>query len=474
MFRRFSSDFAIFSIFLDIILIDAALHLSSLLRALLSVLSFVKWIPTQVALPLELYLIFPAVWVLVFLLFSVYDGRRNLRVVDEFSSLSLGTILAAVSMAGILYFTYRDVSRFLFLLFVAVALGLMLTWRAIARLAFRRNAQHGYQQRRVLILGAGETGRRLVDQINAQPYLGLQVVGFLDDNPEKQAGLQAGMPEVLGPLDVARKVIYEQHVDEVVVALPLSAHLRLTQVVGVLQDLPVRVRVIPDFFSLTLHRASVEEFAGIPMLDLRAPALSEYQRMIKRSFDLLVTLLIMPVILPVMGIIALAIRFDSPGPVLFNAERVGENGRRFKMHKFRTMIKDSDKLLHLVEKVNEDGQMIFKRPNDPRVTRVGAFLRKTSLDELPQLFNVLKGEMSLVGPRPEMPALVERYSNWQRKRFVVPQGMTGWWQVNGRSDKPMHLHTDEDLYYVQHYSIWLDLQILVRTVWVVLRGKGAF
>ena len=470
MFRRFSSDFAIFSIFLDFIGINAALVLASLLRGLLSLLSFVKDLPAQVQLPVELYVIFPLVWLLVMLQFSVYDGRRNLRVVDEFGSLSMAAILAAVSMAGILYFTYRDVSRFLFLFFIILAYALMLGWRLTARIAFRVNLDHGMQQHRVLILGAGEIGRRLVEQIRAQPYLGLKVVGFLDDNPDKQAG----MPEVLGPLDAARTVIYQQRVEEVVVALPLSAHRRLTQVVSVLQDLPVRVRVIPDFFSLTLHRATFEEFAGIPMLDLRAPALSEYQRMIKRAFDLLVTLLTMPFVLPVMAVITLAIRFDSPGSILFNAERVGENGRRFTMHKFRTMVADADKLQHLVEHINQDGQVLFKRPNDPRVTRVGHFLRKTSLDELPQLLNVLKGEMSLVGPRPELPSLVERYALWQRKRFVVPQGMTGWWQVNGRSDKPMHLHTDEDLYYVQHYSIWLDLQILARTIWVVLRGKGAY
>jgi len=144
------------------------------------------------------------------------------------------------------------------------------------------------------------------------------------------------------------------------------------------------------------------------------------------------------------------------------------------MVKFRTMVAGADRQLGQVARQDENGQTVYKRRDDPRVTRVGRLLRRASLDELPQIFNVLRGEMSLVGPRPEMPELVERYDLWQRRRFAVPQGVTGWWQINGRSDKPMHLHTDEDLYYVQNYSLWLDLQILARTVWTVVRGKGAF
>lgn len=469
MFRRFSANFAVLSIFIDFILIDFALYLSSRLRMPLSALSFVKDIGSQVQLPAELYIVFPAIWVCVLLLFSVYDGRKNLRVGDEFSSVSLGTLLAAVALAGVLYLTYRDISRFLFLVFVGFAYLFLILWRVGARIAFRLNLMNGQQNKRVLILGAGEIGRRVAEQIDTKPYLGLKLVGFLDDDPHKQK-----KDRVLGTLDAASEVIISQKIDDVIIALPLSAHQRLTKTVSEMHKLPVRVRVIPDYFSLTLHRASVEEFAGIPMLDLRAPALSEYQRMIKRSFDLIVTLLLLPFLLPVMGLIAIAVRLDSEGPIFFLSDRIGENGCRFKMIKFRTMVQNADKLVKITDMVDEKGQIQHKKPDDPRVTRVGRFLRRTSLDEIPQLFNVLKGEMSLVGPRPEIPSLVERYDSWQRKRFVVPQGMTGWWQVNGRSDKPMHLHTDEDLYYVQHYSIWLDLQILMRTVWVVLRGKGAY
>jgi len=345
----------------------------------------------------------------------------------------------------------------------------MLVWRGVLRLAFRRQWSQNLQRRRVLILGAGVVGRRLEQQIRQQPFLGLEITGFLDDHPAKQSA--AG---VLGDLDQVRQVVQQKEVEDVVIALPLSAYQRLNQMAAILHDLPVRVWVIPDYFSLTMHRAAVEDFAGIPMLYLRAPALTEYQRMVKRAFDLFVCALGLPPALVVMGLVALAIRLEGRGPILYCPMRVGENGRLFRMYKFRTMVVGADKLQARVTHQDDQGREIHKIPDDPRVTRVGRFLRRKSLDELPQIFNVIRGEMSLVGPRPEMPELVDKYEPWQRKRFVVPQGMTGWWQVNGRSDRPMHLHTEDDLYYVQHYSIWLDLQILFRTVWVALRGKGAY
>jgi exopolysaccharide biosynthesis polyprenyl glycosylphosphotransferase len=218
----------------------------------------------------------------------------------------------------------------------------------------------------------------------------------------------------------------------------------------------------------------VDEFAGIPMLDLRAPALNDYQRIVKRAFDLLVAIFLIVPLAILMLMIGVAIRLDTPGPIFFRQKRAGENGRLFDMVKFRTMVENAEQLRHLVETVNEQGELVHKHPQDPRVTRVGHFLRRTSLDEIPQIINVFRGDMSLVGPRPELPYLVQMYKPWQRRRFAVPQGITGWWQVNGRSDKPMHLHTEDDLYYVQHYSLLLDIQILLKTVLVVLRGKGAF
>ncbi len=469
MFRRFSVNFALFSIAFDALLVGLALRLAVLSRPLLNFLPWVKTIDEPVNVPVWLYLIFPLTWVMVLLVFAVYDGRRYTRLRQEAGAIFLGSLLAGVALAGILYLTVRDISRFLFLSFWFFGTFLLIFWRLAVRLALRTSVLPELSQRRVIILGAGQVGRKLAAEIHRQRELGLNLVGFLDDDPLKQAA-----PDVLGSLDQARAVLLEQKIDDAVIALPLSAHQRLNQIVAELHDLPVRVWVIPDYFSLTLHRASVDEFAGIPLLDLRAPALSEYQRMVKRAFDLTVCLLIAPLALPLIGLIALLVRLDSPGPVFYRARRVGENGRLFNMMKFRTMIVDADRLAVSLWPRDYHGNIMHKVRDDPRVTRVGRFLRRASLDELPQLWNVLIGEMSLVGPRPEMPELVERYEPWQRKRFAVPQGITGWWQINGRSDRPMHLNTQDDLYYVQHYSIWLDLYILARTVSAVIKARGAF
>ena len=196
--------------------------------------------------------------------------------------------------------------------------------------------------------------------------------------------------------------------------------------------------------------------------------------MLKRVFDLIFGLFALILTLPLMALSALLVFLEDGRPIIFRQKRVGKNGRLFEIIKLRTMVKDAEQLQSKVEQHDWDGNQIYKVKNDPRVTRVGRLLRRFSLDELPQLFQVLAGTMSLVGPRPELPNLVENYQSWQRKRFAVLPGMTGWWQVTGRSDKPMHLHTEDDLYYIQNYSIWLDLEIILRTIWVVLIGKGAY
>jgi exopolysaccharide biosynthesis polyprenyl glycosylphosphotransferase len=268
--------------------------------------------------------------------------------------------------------------------------------------------------------------------------------------------------------------VTETAITDIVIALPYSIYQRMNEVVNVTTDLPVKVWVALGFFDLALYKTDIEDFAGVPMVDLRAPALSEFQRLVKRGFDLFFGALCLILAFPFMVVISFVILIVDGKPVLFLQKRVGENGRIFQMYKFRTMVRNADQLMNQVEQTDLDGNLIHKNEEDPRVTVFGRFLRRFSLDELPQFFNVVIGTMSLVGPRPELPFLVEKYQPWQRKRFAVPPGITGWWQVNGRSERMMHLHTEDDLYYISNYSLWLDIQILIRTIWTVILGKGAY
>ena len=469
MLRRFSINFALLSMLLDVFSTALGLFLSGTLRPLLNSFSIVKEVTESALVPPALYFLFPAVWVVIFASLSIYDGRKFLRAADELAALFLSTFIASISTAGILYFSYRDLSRVLFILFVVNTFLLCFSWRVLARLYFRSRRELSPVNRRLLVVGSGPLGQNVGRQIQVSPRDHLALVGYVDDdnslgNQERALGSLADLKAVLSRYDVT----------DVVIALPYSAYHQMTEIVARLDDQPVGVWVALGFFDLALYRTDIEDFAGIPMLDLRASAIDDYQRMMKRAFDVCFGLLSLIPALPVMGALALLILLEDGAPVLFRQKRVGEKGRLFEMLKFRTMVRNAEALRKQVEKVDENGNLIHKTRDDPRVTRVGRLLRRFSLDELPQLFNILMGTMSLVGPRPEVPYLVERYQPWQRKRFAVPPGLTGWWQVNGRSDKPMHLHTEDDLYYIQNYSIWFDLQIIARTIWVVLVGKGSY
>jgi exopolysaccharide biosynthesis polyprenyl glycosylphosphotransferase len=470
MLRRFSTNFAVFSIAVDLLVVVLSLWGVNQLRPLLNALPFTKPIIAPPPIPIQMYIAFPFVWVIIMLAFSVYDGRKNIRIVDEFANLTLGSLLAGITLAGILYLTYRDTSRVTFLVFFVTTYLLLVTWRVVVRLFYRRRNEQEGLTTRVLIVGAGPVGRDIEARLKEHSHLDVMLSGFLDDDIQKRDE----HPDILGTLDDIRQIIQKDQVTDVVIALPTRAFERVNSLVKELDDLSVKVWIVPDYFSLSLHHTEMHDFLGIPMLDLRAAAITEFQKMVKRIFDLVITTFILIFALPVMGIVALLIWLVEGGPILFTQKRVGENGKVFKIYKFRTMVQNAEALQRQIETVDTQGELIHKTRNDPRITPLGRFLRRLSLDELPQFFNVMRGNMSLVGPRPELPYLVELYQPWQRKRFSIPQGMTGWWQIHGRSDKPMHLHTEDDLYYIQNYSLWLDIQILMQTLWIILRGKGAY
>jgi exopolysaccharide biosynthesis polyprenyl glycosylphosphotransferase len=472
MLRRFGVNFAIFSIVLDIGLTLLALYLATFLVPALSRSGVIA--PSIVVnVSPYTYLVVPLLWGITFLVMSVYDPKRIYKAIDEFQLVTVATLVAALLFAGFLYLTYRDFSRWLFIFFVLLDLTLLLGWRFMMRFVFKISRLP--VERSVLIVGAGQVGQRVGQMIQEYEWMGLSLTGYLDDNARSHMNDEDGvLVHVLGPVEDVRHIVEKRGINDVVIALPQRAYNQINDLVLALHDLPVQVRVVPDYFSLALYRASVDDFGGLPMINLRDPALNDVQRLMKRAFDLTIAGGVLLITVPFMSLISLLIKLDSSGPVIFRQQRVGENGRLFSMYKFRSMVENAEQLQDQVSQITEDGKLLFKKADDPRITRIGRFLRHTSLDELPQLLNVVKGDMSLVGPRPELPFLVGQYEPWQHKRFAVPQGMTGWWQINGRADKPLHLHTEDDLYYVQNYSLWMDIYILLKTPWVVIRGKGAY
>ncbi len=461
---------------MDGILIQAALVLATQLRFMLPLGQMLRpeWAGSWVYLPgPSLHLAVAALWMVTFLALSIYTAHRITYWYDEFSRILLAHTIAALSFAGLLYLANIELARLTFLYFYALVLLALLGYRSLLRLwhRWRHTSEAGIM--RVLVVGAGKVGCDIVDEMNRRPWPGVQFVGFLDDSRNKQGATVSGLP-VLGTIDDALNVIDRCQVNEVLIALPQRAHSRVANLVATLYEKPVQIHVVPDYFELAFFGATVETLGTIPMIGLRDPAIDGFQRFTKRLFDLVASACTLVLLAPLLIVAALAVKLEDGGPVFYRATRVGENGKLFRMFKFRSMVVGADRMQVTVNQTGESGQLIHKRPDDPRITRVGRLLRRTSIDELPQLLNVLKGDMSLVGPRPELPWLVEKYQPWQRKRFAVPQGITGWWQVNGRSDNLMHLHTEQDMYYIQNYSFWLDVQILWRTLFVVFRGKGAY
>ena len=459
---------------LDAIFTVMGLWIATLLRASIPLGQGGSLSLEQTSLPWPVYIISVACWSTSLVLNSAYDARRVLRWFNEAARVLWASIVAIVLIAGFLYMTFREVSRLQFIYFFVTNVGLLLTYRAILRLYFRAAGRSRLGGRnRVIIVGAGELGCRLADVLRDHSRWGYSLVGFLDDDKEKSGKTFQGL-EVLGRIIDVKEIVQQKDVDEIWVALPVWALDRLNLIMTELETVAVRVKVVPDYFSMALVRAKADTIGGIPVIGLRDPVIEGFPRIVKRTFDIVIGAVLLLICLPFLLIITLAIRLDSPGRIIFTQKRIGENGGVFEMYKFRTMIADAEQKQAEVIRTTEDGTVIHKQVDDPRVTRFGRFLRRYSLDELPQFLNVLKGEMSLVGPRPEMPWLVDRYESWQRKRFAVPQGLTGWWQINGRSDKPMHLNPEDDLYYVYNYSLWLDIIILLRTPIAVLSGRGAF
>ncbi len=418
-------------------------------------------------------------WLLAYLVLDVYNPNKGVRWSQEGQQVFMASLLTGLLLAGLLYLSGGHLPRGAFGVQIGIAAALLWSYRIALRLwhrwwRLRQERTHGVN--RVLILGAGDIGVNFAREFNNASWPGLELAGFLDDDPAWRVPAHEPLDGfgILGTLNHVTGIVTEHRIRSIVIALPRWEYGRIARLISELSELPVNVHVVPDYFDTAFFNFTVDTLGGIPVIGLREPAIDGFQRVVKRIVDLLLGSVLALAALPLLALVAVAIWLEDRGPVFYWTERVGENREPFRMLKLRSMAVGADALQEAVNETDEAGNVIHKQRDDPRVTRVGRFIRRYSLDELPNLWNVLKGEMSLVGPRPELPWLVDKYEPWQLKRFAVPQGMTGWWQVTGRSDKPMHLHTEDDIYYIQNHSLWLDLQIMWRTIAVVVRGRGAY
>jgi exopolysaccharide biosynthesis polyprenyl glycosylphosphotransferase len=427
--------------------------------------------------PLSAYLPFLILYVILTPVFFVVDGVYRTwprSWMDQVYRITNATAKVTVLMLAVTFvFRPRYYSRVMLVEVGLLTIGLLALVRGAEGLAIAYLRRRGVGIKRVVIVGAGEIGRTVMRTIVARPDLGYRVVGFVDDNPEK-GYTDIGRFKALGPLDNLPTILDEEQPDEVIITLPWMYHRKIMGIVRECERRGVRPRIVPDLFQMSLTQVNVEDLGGVPLIGVRTVAISKGALLVKRLIDVTVAAVGLVLCAPLFLLIALAIRLDSPGPIIFRQTRVGLRGRHFEMYKFRSMHVGAEEQQDMLADMNEADGPIFKIRDDPRLTRVGRILRRLSMDELPQLVNVLRGEMSLVGPRPPIPAEVEKYQEWHKKRLEAPPGMTGLWQVSGRS----RLSFDEmvllDIYYIENWSLWLDFKILMRTIPKVLLGEGAY
>lgn len=372
------------------------------------------------------------------------------------------------------YFAFQPPanSRLIVLLVWAAAIVLLCGARLIVSGAMGLLYRFGLGETRLLVVGSGRLGKMVMQHIAANPNLGYSIIGFLHDMNEAPSDF--GRFKMLGTLEDIGPVIRSMQVDEVIIALPSNMHQYAIRSVKMCERLGTSFKLIPDLYELSLSRIDMETIEGIPLIGIKQVSLNTLQRVITRLVDIVLSILGLVVGSPLWLFIALAIRVTSVGPIIYRQVRVGLNGQHFITYKFRSMYQDADKRLAQLRSKNEVSGPLFKMKDDPRRTPIGTFLRETSLDEIPQLFNVLKGEMSLVGPRPPLPSEVAQYEEWQKGRLAIKPGLTGLWQVRGRSDLSFDEGVLMDLYYIENWSLRLYFQILLRTIPAVLFRRGAY
>lgn len=459
-----------FYVFIDLVLIGLSFYVPYLLRY-----NTPRELFTYAYIPNPQEYTFAFILWTIFLLFALksrnlYQTDRSLSIPREIFRVTISVLYTSVIIGAVVFFAqYKFFSRQVFLQSCVLLCVLLSAWRVGKRIILRRLIAQGFHNVNVLIVGAGKMGKLALQEIKAIPWCGFRVVGFLDD---KLVGEEIGSKPVLGKLKDFSAVIKKHFVDEIIVTIPSEID-AVNQIMKSAKTYRVGIRVVPSDFEEPLAISEVNYVGIVPLLTYHARRAHPTEFFLKRLFDVAVSSFLLVVLSPLFLLIAILIKFDSRGKIFYVQRRVGLKGNLFGLFKFRSMIEGADKLKEQLMEKNEvkDG-VIFKIKKDPRITRMGSFLRKYSLDELPQLVNVLKGDMSLVGPRPPTPNEVSQYKDSHMHRLSIRPGMTGLSQVRGRSALSFRKWVKWDAWYINNWSFGLDFMILIWTVPAVLKGKG--
>ncbi|MBF0531698.1 MAG: sugar transferase [Candidatus Omnitrophica bacterium] len=464
----------LFYIGVDIGLITAAIYIACLLRQ------------TTLALPVTLHEIFfdPfneyrflfGFWLVITVL---QLNRRELHKTqrEQLEGIEIGQVIqaviyAAITMLAVIFiFRFSEFPRSIFVIGTILNIIFLSLWRSLKRQFVMYLVSKGYNNFNAIIIGAGQVGMTLAQEIQNRPGLGIHLVGFLDDSRSEEAAV-AGLPPILGKVADFPKYAHEEFVQQVFITTYPDNRDFLRLLVQA-RDMGIAIRVVPQGFELISGELAKYTIGIVPILEY-TDGVRYKEHAAKRVFDVAAALILVAVLSPVLAATALWVKLSSPGPVFYFSPRYGRGGRKFGMMKFRTMVADADKQLDKVLCQKDVDGPIFKIKNDPRITTAGAFLRKYSIDELPQLFNVIKGDMSLVGPRPLLVEYFGKHDHLQVQRLGVRPGITGLWQIRGRSDVSSSRLMRWDLWYINNWSFWLDLNILWQTIPVVFKGRGAY
>lgn len=420
----------------------------------------------------QLALLVPPAWSVLLYYFNLYTSFRTTPYrVLLWKVLKVSAAGVMVMGAFVFIFKLTYISRIFMGIFGLTSLLLLALEKLALKTAANTLRSKGYNFKNILIIGTGRRAREFARVAEEHKHWGLRIIGFITDRPNLKNKSIAGY-KVVGDVSEVKDIINNEVVDEIVFAVSRKRLDEFEELFLLCEDLGINTRVPINFLQNMTSKVLVEDLHGIPLLTFTKTPHNVFLLAVKRTLDIALSLALLILVAPLMITVAVLIKLTSRGPVLFRQERVGLYGRAFTLYKFRSMVQDAHDVKAAYEDRNEMDGPVFKIKRDPRVTRVGRFIRKMSIDELPQLINVLKGEMSIVGPRPPLQEEVDKYDHWQRRRLSMKPGLTCLWQVNGRNKVGFKKWIELDLQYIDNWSLKLDLKILFKTIPVVIRGTG--